>query len=191
MDNFQFAPRFLPVKRTGAEVVAAARRFKSLSYDERGAQVWRGEAGAWQGRAHCWSLLVLTAREAGLLPLDECPNLLPYREAFIRAHPDKAGLASERVVKSLLCQNARMVARGQNDVRAQMRAGDILFFRFGSSSHNFHVALVADGAARHMIHAIDKTAGRKSARVDRVYEEALTALDWPFVRSVWRLNNCS
>ena len=173
---------FAPLAVTPGEVVAQVSRYVGLPYVQSSTYVeW--QSGVPVGRTNCFGLLLLTARELGLLPDDFDVNLSPAT----------FGQSVEKTLIEILHENFTLVGLDA------MAAGDVLLLRYRDRDARLvephHVAMCVKAraligepafySAPEMIHAVNMTASGAGS----VYRVQMDALFMGRVVSVWRMKN--
>lgn len=159
---------FAPIQKTREELAEIARSFVHLDYDEA-TNVAVKEDGIWKGRANCYGVLLLTAREAGFLSPEFNLNLPPALWEQPQA----------KTLWQILNQNYIEVPY------AEMGLSDILLLRYIDTENGIkephHVAMCVNTEPLQLLHA--------SQQARRVYICNIGVLFERRIESVWKCRN--
>lgn len=160
---------FNPVDVTRSQICAAAKEFIGMEYSANTNVATRDESGKWRGSCNCYGVLLLAARECGLIDADFDLGLPP-------------ALWGQRQAKTLweiIHANCEEV---EPDV---MMAGDVLLFRYRDANPTLkephHVGMIISDFPPMLLHA-GQAAGR-------VYTCNIDELFLQRIESVWSLKN--
>jgi cell wall-associated NlpC family hydrolase len=153
-------------------ICGEALRMRGLPYGSVTTAHREGVGGRWQGEVNCFGVLLLAAREAGLLPADFDVNL----------SPERFGQSVAKSVMQILYLNF------EHAPKTDLQPGDVMLFRWKDCDHRrtepHHVALFISPAIPYgaMVHALDTTPGGGG-----VFWQRMSELEWQRLEQVWRL----
>lgn len=164
----------VPVSRVA--MVAAAMKYRGIRYSRGTTYVVQEENGSYAGSSNCFGILLLVARDVGLLDADFDVNLRPDQ------YPSKAA-----VLWGMIHNNFDPVDQESN----ALRPADILLFRWRDVNHRLaathHVGMCIetpdDESYGRMLHVLDGASGG----MDKVNVHRISQLEWDRLDGIWRL----
>lgn len=169
--------KFRDVAVTREELVAAVKKYNGLQYRASGSWVSCDPSGNLGGWCNCYGVLLLAARDVGLVPADFDVNLSPARW----------GQAEAKTLWEIINQNFTQVATVAESVT--MCAGDVLLMRYRDVDPRLnephHVGMCVEestwGRPSKLLHASQGTGRVVICDLDRLFEQRIAG--------VWSLNN--